>query len=160
MLVIILLLNCLSVNSNVHQFSVVPPRKDWFQYAMTLKEWKKNGNDEPPHVCLKTLSLLNDAKPDGWKTFSSSQQSSTLSCMLKNTRLRSPSKLATNQLCNLALGAYNPYLWVFLPSSQQSDFVDCLTDRILNYELEDQYVSTTITFGDVRAIQWKKKTTN
>lgn len=135
--------------------------KDWFQHAMETTKWKSKGEDDAELApCVQSLSNLNQQKPDGWNSFTRQEQTSVFDCMLYNTRLRAPSKLATEMepICTMMLKGYNHFTWNFiLIGSLERNFLDCISDRVLNYELEDMFTSSVGKVGDMHAIKWTGK---
>lgn len=141
--------------------------KDWFQSAMESNKWKKNavtgeGTDETIELapCVEALNILNSDNPGGWNSFSQEEQAAVLDCMLWKTKLIVPSKLATDMepMCTMLLKGYNSYTWKFvLAANAEGKFLDCISDRVLNYELEDSWTSSEVKIGNHHAIQWTVK---
>jgi len=143
--------------------AILPPvdAPDWFQHTMQLKEWKsKDDTNTDVPSCVSDLIELNRLKPDGWESFTPTEETVVLDCMLLHTKLASPSKLATDMepLCGMMLKGYTHFTWNYiLLGKVRQNFIDCLTDRILNYELEDTFQSSEIKIGNLNAVQWTRK---
>jgi hypothetical protein len=126
---------------------------------MKLTKWREGSVDK----CLEELDTLITYR-NNWRSLDLTQKGQVLECMLTKTKLAKPSTLSTFMgMCNIFIDSLvtSPQ-WLHF-GYHPDDLLNCIYDRVLNYELEDDFISDPepIEMGGYNVVKWtttRKKT--